>query len=332
MRRIVPAIVLLLCIIATGAYLLFTRERETDLILTVNGTPLTRRDLAARQRWMASYPQSSSRSVSASRFTASVQGWVAETLLRQLAEREHVTPTDRQMRGVMICFRAGLMTQRDFCHLTEGDVRTALFLQQCAINLFAKEAAITDSDVKNRYDEQIHNQSSVFHPAACHIAVIICASSRGIDKAYRQLQGGRDFGSVAQELSEDKATAAHKGQVGWLAMGMPQVPLVVRRTAFSTAIGDHCEPFFVRDNNDQAWMILMVDQKRRAKCESFDDVREAIRLNLAMSRADRKVFDAMVSRFVSNADIEVKDQRVKDVLPTIRAQARTGEVFSSYLP
>lgn len=253
-----------------------------------------------------------------------IEQMITEKLLTQLAKKDNVAPTDEQLNKKLDYLRknGNLTAQLRQAGMSEADWKRQMMLQQSVVNLITKDTTVTDADVKKAYDVAIKRVPSPFvRQDACHIAVIIAKAPEKIQRAYKLLQDGQDFGSVAMQLSEDKSSAPLQGQVGWLSMDMNIVPIAIRNAAFACPIGKYSKPFFVQDKGDKAWVICKVDQKRRKATQNFDEVKDLIKEQLAIAKADRRPFNKDLQNFISESQIVVSYDRYAKVPEMMKKSA-----------
>ena len=253
-----------------------------------------------------------------------VEQMITERLLTQLAKKENVTPTETQLNKKLNYLKknGNFAAQLRQSGVTEQEWKRQMTLQQAVVNLLTRDTKVTDAELKKTYDEQIQKVPSPFvRQPSRRIAVIIAKSPEKIQKAYKLLQDGQDFGSVALQLSEDKNTAALQGVVGWLSMDMKQVPTPIRVAAFACPVGKYGKPFYVQDRNDKAWVILKCLQKREKSVQKFADVKDLIKEQLAIAKADRRPFNKELQDFIAESKIVVNAERYKTVPEMMKKNA-----------
>ena len=293
-------------------------------LINVNGDKLAKDEFYARLERVPVQTVKGGKNVTVPAGQYVVEQMITERLLTQLAEKEGVASTDTQLNRKLNYLKknGNFSAQLRQMGVTEQEWKRQMSLQQSVINLITKDTKVTDAELKNAYDRQIKKVPSPFvRPEACHIAVIISASQEKIQKAYKLLEDGQDFGSVALQLSEDKNTAPYQGRVGWLSMDMKVVPMPIRTAAFACPVGKYTKPFHVKDGNDNAWVILRVDQKRRKLVQKFADVKELIREEIALTKADKTPFNKQLQQFIAKSKIVVNAERYSKVPEMLKKNA-----------
>lgn len=292
--------------------------------VSVNGDKLAKDEFIARLERVPVQTVKGGKTVTVPAGQYVVEQMITERLLTQLADKEGVAPTEQQLDKKLNYLKknGNFAAQLRQMGVTEQEWKRQMTLQQSVVNLLTKGTKIDDAVVKQTYDAQIKKVPSPFvRPEACHIAVIISKSSEKIQKAHKLLKEGQDFGSVALQLSEDKNTAPYQGQVGWLSMDMKVVPMPIRVAAFSCPVGKYTNPFHVQDGADKAWVILRVDQKRRRSVQAYKDVKDLIREEMAIAKANRTGFNKELQGFIAKSKITVNSERYAKVPEMMKKSA-----------
>ncbi len=251
-----------------------------------------------------------------------VEQLINERLVQEFAKEKGVAPTEEQIdkRVEELRKRSGnrlpAMLQQN--GMTLDELKGRLRVQQSFINVITKGVNIDEATVKKAYDEALKAPNSPFkRPDQIRTSIILVKDKAKIDKAYKMLQGGTDFGTVAMQLSEDE-TKNRQGIMGWLSRGMDKMPKVVEDTAFSLQIGKYSAPFEVQGS----WAIVKVDQRRPSKITSYNEVKDQIREQLLIQKGSSEAkFRDELKKFVGDAKMVVTLERYKDVPSNIKKQA-----------
>ena len=123
-------------------------------------------------------------------------------------------------------------------------------------------------------------KSKLLVPRTYKLAQIYIASDKAkLDRVLKQLKTkNADFGAAARANSEEAASAAQGGEIGWLTED--QVQSEMRSILPKLALGAVSEPILLKDG----WHILKVLDIREARTPAFDEVRETL---IAQLRAER---------------------------------------------
>ena len=75
----------------------------------------------------------------------------------------------------------------------------------------SQKVKVSDSEIKEYYKK---NMGELASPDEIRLSHIMAKSEAAIKKAHERLKNGEDFAKVAKEMSEDKESAAHGGDIG----------------------------------------------------------------------------------------------------------------------
>ncbi len=137
------------------------------------------------------------------------------------------------------------------------------------------------------------------------------------EQARQALQGGADFGDLARERSQDEATRALGGDLGFLPRGRLQPQLDA--AAFALQPGELSEPI----ETPQGIHLLRVEERRPSVHRPLEDVRLELALELrraeAARRAARETADKLAARLAAGEDFfkasEALGLRVEETPP-----------------
>ncbi len=176
-----------------------------------------------------------------------------------------------------------------------------------------------EDEIKAAYEAR---RDSFTAPRQYHLAQIYIACPKGADKAALQkaevklaavkksLASYReDFSTIARRESEDAATAANGGGIGWLADAQIQPEL---RSHISRLLKHEISPP-VRLND--GWHILKCLDKREAGTSSLDEVRDKL---VAQLRAERMKAnsEAHVAKLLQESSATVDESALNRSLPS----------------
>lgn len=287
-------------------------------IVNVNGEKIAKQEFYDRLEMVPVQTVKGGKQVTVPAGQYVIEQIITERLLLQLAKKQGVAATKEQVDAKLNYLKkstnGNFLNQLRQQGVTKDQWENQMMLQQSVVNLISKDSKVSDADVKKAYDQAVaHNPSPFKRPEQVQISVIVAKSKDKIDKAYKMLQDGQDFGTVAMQLSEDKTSAPNQGMVGWLSMDMQPVPIRVRQISFATPVGKYSAPALVTEKNDSGWVIVKINNKRKSTTQAFADVKNLIREQLCVGKADRKPFDKMLQQFISDAKITVNAERYKAI-------------------
>ena len=169
----------------------------------------------------------------------------------------------------------------------------------------ARESALTESFLEARSapdagypsDEELRqaygeNKDKLVIPKSWQLAQIYISVAKDADKTaeaaakakldsiVKQLAAkDSDFAAIARKSSEEPASAAQGGLIGWLAQD--QIQPEIRERLPKLALGETTAPVRLKDG----WHIVKVLDIREARTPSLDEVRDQLAANLRASKA-----------------------------------------------
>lgn len=257
-----------------------------------------------------------------------VQQMIQEKLVQQLAKKEGVTPTETQINKKLETIKK--QSGGDFNRALAGrgmtieDFKKQMTTEQCLINVVTKGVNIPDPQVKAAYDQALAAKNSPFkRPEQVMVSMILTKDKAGIDKAYGLLNRGGLFEQVVKEQSQDPVTKPNQGQVPLpITKADTRVPAEMRTMAFSLAVGKFSQPFNVKGS----WVILKANQKKPAKTQTYGEVKDFIKEQLAMREGAKKNnFNKDLADFAKTAEITVNAERYKGIPDLIKKQAAQNQ-------
>lgn len=186
---------------------------------------------------------------------------------------------------------------------------TQAFLDQQITN------RITDEELKQAYDEKIKQYTGKREIRASHLLVSNENKARDLVK---QLKSGKDFDVLAKDASEDKATAATGGDLGFFTEDR-MVP-EFSKAAFALKKGQISDPV----KTDFGWHVIKVTDERPVKVPALEEVKESLREELK-----EKAFKDYIDQLVDSSNVKYYGQdgkmlefsRIPDGVPKPAAPA-----------
>ncbi len=137
----------------------------------------------------------------------------------------------------------------------------------------------SDDELKAAYEAA---KPSLLRPKAWNLSQIFVKDEGKRDAIQKSLAAkGADFPAIARESSEEKASAANGGAIGWLTEAQLQ-PAVAGKIP-SLAKGQISPPIRLNDG----WHFIKVTDIREPSTATFDQVREQLIVRLRADRAKR---------------------------------------------
>ena len=150
---------------------------------------------------------------------------------------------------------------------------------------------VSDNDVQNYYERNMKSGSNQ-QVKVSHIFIVIPENADAAKvlereqyakKILARAKAGEDFGGLARELSEDGATRAEGGDLGYFGkeMGLPKT---VEELVFNMKVGEVGGP--VRGN--QGFHVIKLMDRRAKDVKPLGDVKEELRGQLRSKEMERQ--------------------------------------------
>ncbi|WP_062016589.1 peptidylprolyl isomerase, partial [Aureimonas sp. AU4] len=179
--------------------------------------------------------------------------------------------------------------------------RQLAFLRERALHnaYFEKNglSAITDAELKTRYDAEVAAMKPVDEVHAQHILV---PTKEEAEAVIKELDGGKDFAAVAAEKSKD-SSGANGGDLGFFGPGQMVPPF--EAAAFALEPGTYTkEPV----QSQFGFHVIKVLEKRKQQPPAFEQVKDQVR-QIVM----REKYVAMVQKARESEGVEYLDPALK---------------------
>lgn len=157
--------------------------------------------------------------------------------------------------------------------------------------------AITDADLKARYDAEVAKMPKEEEIHARHILVKTEDEAKAIIK---ELDAGKDFAKLAKEKSTDP-NKSDGGDLGFFKKG--QMVPEFEAAAFALEKGKHSETPI---KTQFGYHVILVEDKRTAAPPSFDQVKDQVRQLVI-----REKYVALLTAAKASAKVEILDPQLK---------------------
>jgi peptidyl-prolyl cis-trans isomerase C len=248
---------------------------EASVIATVNGTPVTEAEISLAEQQLG---QQFARLSNDQKRAAALTALIEIKLLAKKAEDDGLDKTD------------------EFKQQME-------FLRERALHSAEVDAiisnAVTDEDVRARYDKQIADTPPESEIHARHILVKTEKEARDIIK---QLDEGADFQKLAVEHSTGPS-GPKGGDLGYFSKG--QMVPAFENAAFALDVGQYTKDPV---QTQFGWHVIEVEDKRAKQPAAFDEVKDQIRNTLM-----REAYVEAVGKMRDAATIEINDPEIKKI-------------------
>jgi parvulin-like peptidyl-prolyl isomerase len=172
-----------------------------------------------------------------------------------------------------------------------ADLRRQLLRLKAVNQLVRSRVAVTDSEVRARYDALMRRADSVKAVRLSHVLIRVpdgASDAQLADAKQRAAQvvarvrAGEAFAAVATELSQDEATRAGGGELGWVERG--SLPAEWEAIVFAMEQGDVRGPI----SGPTGLHVFLVSELKRTEVKSFDELKEQIRGELTRREMERQ--------------------------------------------
>ncbi|MBL8578661.1 MAG: peptidylprolyl isomerase [Mesorhizobium sp.] len=222
-------------------------------------------------------------------------------------------PEQRRAAAFMAVMEIKLMAARAVAEGLDKDPdfeKRMAFLRDRALHseVIDKDIAanITDEEVRARYDKQISETPPVNEVRARHILV---ETKEQADAIVKQLDGGADFVTLANENTKDPSGKTSGGDLGYFAPG--QMVPEFEKAAFALEVGGYTkEPV----QTQFGWHIIKVEDKRAQQPPTFESMKDQTR-NLVF----REKYFAMVDQLRKDGNVDITDAELKKAVDAMDA-------------
>ncbi|MED2940170.1 peptidylprolyl isomerase [Cytobacillus horneckiae] len=202
-------------------------------------------------------------------------------------------------------FKMALMQYgyKDEEHL-KSTLRTGLMQEKAA----TKDIEVTEKELKEYYDN--------YEPRikARHILVEDEETAKEVEK---KLNDGGDFAELATEYSTDPGSAANGGDLGWFGKG--QMVPEFEEAAYALKVDEISKPV----KSSHGFHIIQMTEKEEKK--SFEEMKEEMEYEIKVSKLDGVKIQEAMTRELKDADVQVKDEDLKDLFETETPEAENTD-------
>lgn len=186
---------------------------------------------------------------------------------------------------------------------TEESYKKVIRLNLLQEKALTEDVEVTDEEIQAQYDRQGTELN------ARHILV---ADEETANSVKKELDEGGDFAALAEKNSTDTGSAANGGNLDWFGPGA-MVP-EFEEVAYGLEVDEISEPVA----SEFGFHIIQVLDKRQVEDQpAFEDQKEDIRSELAISKADQTTLLPKVADLMKEANVEIKDEDLEGALDDI---------------
>jgi foldase protein PrsA len=238
-------------------------------------------------------------------------------LVQAAAEEKGIKITDADVAAQVKQLKAGFKDDAQFQQALKSagmdeagltkQVREQLLTQKLIEKISTDSATPTDAQIKAYYDA---NKAQFEQKAATRASHILfkAEDKATAAKVLAEVKAGGNFAALAKKYSQDPASAANGGDLGW-----PTTPYVAE---FEAALAK-LKPGQVSDlvKTTYGWHIIKATETRKASTQPLDAVRAQIeQIIVQQQKAD--AYQKFVDDLRKKADIEI-------IVPELKTPAST---------
>lgn len=262
-KTIVWAVVALILGIVIGVVGMRQRYKAQEVVVTVNGSPITKEQLFDRLQ------KTGGQNV--------MRGLITERLQTQYAQKKGLYPTeeevDKRYAGELKA-QPKLPEMLASRGLTVADFKDSLRLTMARNNVLTNGIKVSDAEARAFYKKNIDkkNPNAAFYtPESTQIAVIVTRTEADAKKAQADLSRGIAWPTVVKTYSQDNSKA-NDGVLPVTFRGRSRASQIpgLENLLFSMKIGDEVGPRQFAG----AWWIIRCMDKKAAVTRSYDDVKD----------------------------------------------------------
>lgn len=165
--------------------------------------------------------------------------------------------------------------------------------------LATKDIVISDEELLTFYNNHPERYA---RPMQMRLWQIVVASQQEAEQVAAELKQGANFQALAKERSIDSLTAGNGGDMGWLSLGDSRLPDEAQDVVADLETKKISAPMKVKEN----YVIYQMADRRKAEQQSFEQVKEAIRKELAFAQVES--LDGVLDRLRQSVGVEISEQ------------------------
>ncbi|TWG29589.1 foldase protein PrsA [Geobacillus sp. C56-T2] len=228
---------------------------------------------------------------------------VGKSVLRDLIDEKVLSKkykvTDEEIDREIERIKDAYGTQYDLAVQQNGE---KVIREMVKLDLLRAKAAVADVKVTEKELKDYYNN---YKPKirASHILV---KDEKTAKEVKAKLDKGEDFAKLAKEYSQDPGSASNGGDLGWFGPG--KMVKEFEEAAYKLDVGEVSDPV----KTDYGYHIIKVTDKEKKK--SFAEMKDEIAFEVKRSKLDPSTMQSKVDELVKEADVEIKDKDLQDVI------------------
>ena len=192
--------------------------------------------------------------------------------------------------------------------------RTAQFMKQQMVNKILEEEiqgkiSVEEDDLANYFKA---NPDRYKEPSQARIRFIKAGLDEIAQNILKEIEKGKDFAALAQEVSLDEATAREGGKwEGWISEGKDDLGIGnvgdVSKAIFSTAPG-HIAPLVKAGDY---YYIFKVDEKKPERMRNYEEVQEWVK-NDYLNNKMQIAYQNLLKQVLASSEVKLYPQVITD--------------------
>lgn len=228
---------------------------------------------------------------------------VGKSVLRDLIDEKVLSKkykvTDEEIDREIERIKEAYGPQYDLAVQKNGEkvIREMVKLDLLRTKAAVGDIKVTEKELKEYYDN--------YKPKirASHILV---KDEKTAKEVKAKLDKGEDFAKLAKEYSQDPGSASNGGDLGWFGPG--KMVKEFEEAAYKLKVGEVSDPV----KTDYGYHIIKVTDKEKKK--SFNEMKDEIAFEVKRNKLDPATMQSKVDKLVKDADVEIKDKDLQDVI------------------
>lgn len=274
-------------LLALAVFTFTSATRDPDVVLYINGEPLT------KERFYQRLEQDAGEQV--------LSQLIAEMLVEQAERLEGAAVTQEEIEAELNAFIEGYSSQDEFLSdlerfgMTLDELKYEIRLSLIIEKLSRRGVTVTEDEVSAYFAE---NKALLDEPEEALVRHILVETEEEAAEIVQLLKDGADFAELARSRSIDTASAQRGGSIGYI---QPDSPLVApfKEAVFRLEAGQTSEPI----RSEFGWHIIRVDERHEAREATLESSRERIREHLIYEKA--KSVNEVIEELHQKANIDV---------------------------
>jgi peptidyl-prolyl cis-trans isomerase SurA len=281
----------IICVVNSDAVTLFElEEAEAYYVYETKQAPSTAEDRAAlREKVLASI--------------------IEKRLQLQQAEREKLVVEDAEMKEQLdeIQKRLGAKNETEFEEMVKAQglslegvkkrLREQLLVERIKRRKVSLRISVTEEDIDQYLNANREKLETGLSFEARHVLFLPTAGAgedgweaarRRAEDVYTRVMGGEDFGELAQEFSDDTATAKNSGRLGVLKRG--ELAPDIEKAILRLSPGEHSPPF----RSEVGYHLFELESKETLAGEQLAQARNQIRDILYKQKYDVRLNEWLI--------------------------------------